>query len=592
MQFSLKSLALLAIALSVSAQDVSTPPDQQVPSSDTGTQVPNSSQPPATDSVSVPAASSPAASSQPSSASVSAPVSSSASATSSSATPTGSSLSDCLGADPFSTTDYFASIKYTEPLLNTTAFSYEYHNTWKLVTNKVNNENYILYCTSQPPNITLQSKTFIQIPVKKLAVVDTRALGYLDLLGQDDIVYVGNVSNVTTPCVNSNPQLYNMSSSTFSQSAYDLVIFPDNGRSDPHGIGMGMTWAAPPLSLAEWIKYLALFTNQEPAAQQIFDKIKQSYETTRDSINSADISFKRNITFMQYDLPSTKFGVMQDVYFKNLTADAGANLTTATIAQPGDPSTMRAQLTNSSLVVDFTELIAPNNTFNYWNDFMQYIQPNMTNAANTAFSNAEQHGGLYINDPEAPPFERNLQLWRVDRTASSDGADDFWTRGLARPDLMILDLVVAQYPDYPGGHTRVFLRDFANNEPSQTANAASYGCGVATNLAIASKQSYANHTADAPTITFSSSLSLPAIIGLSIGGGLVAIACIAASAVTLSKKIKNRKRFTRLTDVGGEAFDMPRHSQAEEAGLYGRQDFEVDDIPPTGRFGGSSRQMS
>jgi hypothetical protein len=157
---------------------------------------------------------------------------------------------------------------------------------------------------------------------------------------------------------------------------------------------------------------------------------------------------------------------------------------------------------------------------------------------------------------------------------------------------MLLDLIVAQYPDYPGGHSRVFLRAFAHNESSQTANAATYGCGLATNLPIASKESYANHTADAPSITFSGTLSLPAIIGLSIGGGLVAIACIAASAVTLSKKIKNRKRFTRLTDVGGEAFDMPRHSQAEEAALYGRHDFEVDDVPPTGRFGGSGRQMS
>lgn len=116
MQFSLKSLALLALALAVSAQDVSTPPDQQAPPSDTGSQVPNSSQPPATDSASAPAASSPAASSQPPSVSASAPVSSSASATSSSATPTGSSLGDCLSADPYSTTDYFASIKYSEPL--------------------------------------------------------------------------------------------------------------------------------------------------------------------------------------------------------------------------------------------------------------------------------------------------------------------------------------------------------------------------------------------------------------------------------------------------------------------------------------------
>lgn len=156
---------------------------------------------------------------------------------------------------------------------------------------------------------------------------------------------------------------------------------------------------------------------------------------------------------------------------------------------------------------------------------------------------------------------------------------------------MLQDLILAQYPDYPGGYTRAFLRNLAANEPTTTTNADSYGCGLATNLAVSSKQSYSNHTADSPMITFSGALSLPAIIGLSIGGGLIAIACIAASAVTVSKKIKNRKRFTRLTDVGGEAFDMPRQSHAEESALYGHDgDFEED--LPTGRFGGSGRQMS
>jgi hypothetical protein len=60
-------------------------------------------------------------------------------------------------------------------------------------------------------------------------------------------------------------------------------------------------------------------------AQQIFNEIKQSYENTRDGINGADISYKRNITFMQYDPLSTKFNVFEDMYFKNLTSDAGRN---------------------------------------------------------------------------------------------------------------------------------------------------------------------------------------------------------------------------------------------------------------------------
>jgi len=460
-----------------------------------------------------------------------------------------------------------------------------------VVTNKATNENYILYCTRQQPNITVQAKTFIQIPVQRLAVVDMRAMGYLGLLNQNNIVYVGNTSNITTPCLTTQPALYNLSNPNQKQTDYDLAIFPTSAAAvnDPRGISFGATYQATPLALAEWVKYFSLFTNQETVAQQIFNQIKQSYQNTRDGINSDDISYRRNITFMQYDPLSTKFGVFEDMYFKNLTSDAGANLTTALIAQPGDVSTMRAQLTNSSLVIDFTALTAPNNTFDYWNNWIGYIQPNLTNAANTALDNAKQHGGLYINDPEAPPFERYNQLFRVDRTVSAQGADDFYTRGLARPDLMLLDLIMAQYPDYPGGHTRVFLRDFAS-EPTETANVNTYGCGLATSLPIANKQSYANHTADSPLITFSSSLSLGAIIGLSIGGGLIAIACIAASAVTLSKKIKNRRRFTRLTDVGGEAFDMPRQSRAEESALYGNQDF--DDEAPTGRFGGSGRQMS
>jgi hypothetical protein len=60
-------------------------------------------------------------------------------------------------------------------------------------------------------------------------------------------------------------------------------------------------------------------------AQQIFNEIKQSYENTRDGINGADISYKRNITFMQYDPLSTKFNVFEDMYFNNLTSDAGRN---------------------------------------------------------------------------------------------------------------------------------------------------------------------------------------------------------------------------------------------------------------------------
>lgn len=44
-------------------------------------------------------------------------------------------------------------------------------------------EYYVLYCTKSAPSLgsTFQSKTYIQVPVKSFAAVDTRALGFLDV---------------------------------------------------------------------------------------------------------------------------------------------------------------------------------------------------------------------------------------------------------------------------------------------------------------------------------------------------------------------------------------------------------------------------
>lgn len=62
-------------------------------------------------------------------------------------------------------------------------FNVTYANTYKLVHNKALDEYYVLYCTKSAPSLgaTFQSKTYIQVPVKSFAAVDTRALGFLDV---------------------------------------------------------------------------------------------------------------------------------------------------------------------------------------------------------------------------------------------------------------------------------------------------------------------------------------------------------------------------------------------------------------------------
>lgn len=66
---------------------------------------------------------------------------------------------------------------------STSQFNVTYSNTYKLVHNKMVDEYYVLYCTKSAPDLgsTFQAKTFIQVPVKSFAAVDTRAIGYLNV---------------------------------------------------------------------------------------------------------------------------------------------------------------------------------------------------------------------------------------------------------------------------------------------------------------------------------------------------------------------------------------------------------------------------
>jgi hypothetical protein len=120
---------------------------------------------------------------------------------------------------------------------------------------------------------------------------------------------------------------------------------------------------------------------------------------------------------MSYDASSTKFSIFQDAYFKNLTADAGGVLITPTLAQPGDPTTMKGQLQNSSLVIDFTPY---QSSYSNWQTWLGYSESTISSAAETALTNFKS-SGKYVNGYDAPPFERNKELWRVD-LVSNQGA--------------------------------------------------------------------------------------------------------------------------------------------------------------------------
>lgn len=125
---------------------------------------------------------------------------------------------------------------------------------------------------------------------------------------------------------------------------------------------------------------------------------------------------------MNYDPSSTKFNLFQDQYFVNLTSDAGGVLQIfkSSDLTPADPSVMKGQLQNASVVIDFTPAWAFNGTYTSWQTWLGYSNSKIQSAADTSY-NTYQTTRKYINDLDAPPFARSNQLYRMD-LVSNNGA--------------------------------------------------------------------------------------------------------------------------------------------------------------------------
>lgn len=158
---------------------------------------------------------------------------------------------------------------------------------------------------------------------------------------------------------------------------------------------------------------------------------------------------------------------------------------------------------------------------------------------------------------------------------------------MARPDLILQDLIQAQFPDYFKSRNRVFLRDFAEGEATKTASLSSYGCNL-NSWTKAASISYTNSAADAPeSSSTSSKLSLGVIIGVSVAGGMVALSCLATAIVLAIRKFKHNgsQQFTRLNDETNNDFN---------SGALDRDPMMMMEEPhetTSGRLGGSGRGL-
>eukprot|EP00833_Pecoramyces_ruminatium_P002164 jgi/Orpsp1_1/1176196/evm.model.c7180000056734.1 len=81
-----------------------------------------------------------------------------------------------------------------------------------------------------------------------------------------------------------------------------------------------------PLGRAEWIKYIALFYNEEKLAEKLFDLVVEDYNELKKIVQEKKTSTTKTIAWVSYDHVSEIWTFETSKFYKTLTEDSGSKL--------------------------------------------------------------------------------------------------------------------------------------------------------------------------------------------------------------------------------------------------------------------------
>ena len=312
--------------------------------------------------------------------------------------------------------------------------------------------HYIVYPTGHPkPQITPDVDFVMPVPAKRVVALSSSHLGMIDLIGETD-----RLIGVTDGERIYNEQIYqkyakgeiknvgsamNTDLELILASDPDLVIrtaFNDISNKDVRMVEAGLNliynieWMESSLlGRAEWIKFIAVFLGQEARADSIFNKIEQDYfrakQLAKDVDNKPTLLFSSNYKGTWY-MPGG------NSYMAKLAGDAGGDY-----FYKDEPSAGSQPL---SFEVVLENLI----------DADIWITPRT--------GTMEQ---LLMMDDRYKLFKsfREKQVFNNDKRLNERGANDYWESGVARPDLLLKDIIAILHPELLPDYEISYYRNIA-----------------------------------------------------------------------------------------------------------------------------------
>ncbi len=330
-------------------------------------------------------------------------------------------------------------------------FSVEYRRSFKVVTMRepypgAPPERYVLLqCGAPAPALTgdLVGAQVVQVPITSLYAGSTTHLPLLVDLGRLDVLTgVARLSDLVGDEV-----VKRAATGQVREFAAKTVIDPELVVANPPSVLMtggalsaslatirsagvpvvaNTEWLEPTaLARAEWIKYVALFLNEERHAQQIYSAMKGRYRalsakataTPRDTWPLIMTGRSTRGTFVIAGGRS---------YVAALIADAGGRYVWADNTATGAPTVE--------------------------------LEAQISRAANADFwingGGWKSLATMREDEPRYAEFKayREGQVWVYERRLTPSGGNDYWARSVSHPDLVLADLVKIFHPSLVADH--------------------------------------------------------------------------------------------------------------------------------------------
>ena len=350
-------------------------------------------------------------------------------------------------------TDYFPDKAVVSDAQN---FSIRYRGNYKVVTVKEpfpggSPQTYVLVqCGTPTPKLQgdLSGAEVVQVPIRSVFAESTTHLPAIVDIGEVNALHgVGSEQYVVSPPVRrlfSNQNFVEFAKSGDIDVEQVLGAKPDvlltAGTDSPaygrlRGSGVPVVaiaeyLEATPLGQAEWAKLIASLFNREGRAQATFAGVAARYHQLE--------KIAAGVPAAQRPMVMTGF-VNSGTYYDK----GGKSLTARLIADAGGTSVWADNAETGPLMIDLEAELARAANAGVWIDGSQF----WTSLADVA-----------KDDPRYQAFRpfRLDQVWVPNRVKNVNGGLDYFERGVARPDLVLADLIKVFHPNLARDHRFVF----------------------------------------------------------------------------------------------------------------------------------------